>query len=170
MNVFNIILIVILAGFALYGLFFGLIHTFGVLLGTVVGAYAAGAYYEPVAQWFNHSFGGSINVTRAIAFLLVFVVINRLVGLLFIVLEKVFQIAAIIPFVTSLNRILGAAFGLLEGALVIGVTLYVVVRFPFEPVARLITASPLAQFLLGIARILIPLLPETLRTSLGIPR
>lgn len=169
MPLFNTLLIVALAGFALYGLWFGLIHTFGALLGTVVGALAAANFYNAVALWMQGIFGGNLNVHRAIAFLLVFAVVNRLVGLVFLLLEKMFQVLAILPFLKSINRLLGAIFGLLEGAIVIGATLLVIQRFPFGGLQAQIAASPVAQTVVSVARVVILLLPPALRDAIGLP-
>lgn len=169
MPLFNTILIVLLAGFVLYGLWFGLIHTLGSLIGTVVGALAAGQYYDIVAHWLQGWLGGSLNVHRAIAFLLIFAIVNRLVGFAFLLIEKTFNFISIIPFLKSINRLLGGVLGLIEGAIVLGATLYIIQRFPFGGLPALIDSSPIAKTLLAIARVIIPLLPESIRNAVGIP-
>lgn len=169
MPLFTVLLIVALAGFVLYGLWFGLIHTLGALLGTIVGAIAAGAYYDPVAIWMQHTLGGSLNVHRALAFLIVFAVVNRLVGLVFMLLEKVFNVVSIVPFLKSINRLLGAIFGFLEGAIVIGATLLIIQKFPFGGLPALIAGNPIAQTMISIARVIMPLLPESIRNAIGLP-
>lgn len=57
MSLFDIILIVIVAGFGLFGLWFGLVHTLGSLIGTVFGVYLASRYYGPVAEWLIRATG-----------------------------------------------------------------------------------------------------------------
>ena len=169
MTLFTTILIVLLAGFVLYGLWFGLVHTLGALIGTIAGALVAVRYYDVVAQWMQHTFGGSLNVHRAIAFLIVFAVANRLIGFIFLILEKLFHFISIIPFLKSINRLLGGILGLAEGAIVIGTTLIVIQRFPFANMPAMIAASPLAGTLISVARVLVALLPVSVRAAIGIP-
>lgn len=169
MTFFQTILTVALAGFVLYGLWFGLVHTLGTLVGTIGGAFVAGYFYDSVAAWFFRNYGGNLNVGRVIAFFLVFVIANRLIGLIFLILEKMFQFISIVPFLKSINRLLGALLGLLEGGIVLGLALYLVQQYPFGPVKELIATSSLAHFLLAIANILVPILPDSLRLLIGIP-
>ena len=42
----------------------------------------------------------------------------------FLVLEKVFGVVTWLPFASSLNRLLGAVFGFVEGVIVLGIVLY----------------------------------------------
>ncbi len=58
MALFDLILIIILGGFVLFGLWFGFIHTLGSLLGIVVGAFVAGHYYSGFADWGSFIWGG----------------------------------------------------------------------------------------------------------------
>lgn len=164
MNLFDIILIIALGGFVLYGLWFGLIHSLGVLVGTILGAFAAGQYYATAATWVQGLAGGSLNAWKVIMFLLIFTIGNRLVGLLFWMVERVFNVLTVIPFLKSINRLAGAVLGLLEGVLVIGLTLYVAERFPFGAwFLKFFPPSVVAKELIRLANILVPLLPEALR-------
>ncbi|MBU1146153.1 CvpA family protein, partial [Patescibacteria group bacterium] len=98
MILFDLILILILGGFVLYGLWFGLINTLGVLVGTIAGAFLAARWYEPVADWAGFLFGGHTNLAKVVCFLILFIIINRLVGLVFWLIDKIFSFFKIIPF------------------------------------------------------------------------
>ena len=50
MSTFDIVLLVIIGGFGLFGLWFGIVHTLGSLLGTALGIFLASHYYGPVAD------------------------------------------------------------------------------------------------------------------------
>ncbi len=164
MNVIDISLLVLLGGFVLYGFWFGIIHMVGALIGVVFGAFAAGHFYGPVAAWMAPWFGSSQNLAKVVAFVLVFVLVNRLVGLAFWIVEKIFKFIAVIPFVKTFNRLLGAALGLLEGTLVIGLAVYFAARFPISGgFEALMKASSLAKAFAAVGAILAPLLPATVR-------
>ncbi|HSD12429.1 MAG TPA: CvpA family protein, partial [Patescibacteria group bacterium] len=111
MNVVDISLLVALGGFVLYGFWFGIIHMVGALLGVVVGAVAAGRLYGPVAHWLLPFVGSNENLAKILGFFIVFVLVNKLVGLAFWIIEKIFKFISIIPFLKTFNRLLGAALG-----------------------------------------------------------
>ena len=165
MNVLDISLLVALGGFVLYGFWFGIIHMVGALLGVVVGAVAAGRLYPMVANWIPFT-GDNANLAKIIAFAVVFILVNKLVGLAFWVVEKIFKFIAVIPFLKTFNRLLGAALGLLEGTLVLGLVIYFASKFPagaaFEMLMR---DSPVAHALLPVGKLLAPLLPLAVRAA-----
>ena len=163
MSLFDIILLVIIAAFAFAGLWAGLIHTIGSLLGTVFSLYIASRYYEPVANWLIGITGWGDNVTRVIVFIIAFLIIGRLVGLVFWFIEKILHIVTYLPFMTSLNRLLGFVFGAVEGVVIVGVVVYFIARFPLSPdFMQLLAASSVAAFTSRIAAFLWPLVPQAL--------
>lgn len=164
MELVDIILIIIIAGFAIAGFRFGLIHTIGSLLGTIFSVYIASRYYEPMADWIIRITGWGENFSRFLMFALAFVILGRLVGILFWFLEKFFHLITWLPFVKSLNRILGLIFGAFEGVLIIGIIVYFLERFPFsQRLLEILVQSEIAPWAGGVASILWPLFPEALR-------
>ncbi len=170
MGLIDIILIIILASFVLFGFWFGVIHTLGALVGTIAGAYIAGHYFSFVAVYLQGIIGGNLSVIKVVVFILLFVIVNRLVGLVFYAAERVLNVLSVIPFLKTINHLAGAVLGLAEGALVIGLTLHIAGVVPLASwfVARVLEPSAVARYLLGTARILIPFLPGALRI-LGLP-
>lgn len=166
MTLIDVVLLIILAGFILAGFWFGIIHMIGSLVGLVVGAWAAGHFFEPVAQWLAPWFGGDarLNLIRVLSFFVIFVLTTRLIGLLVHLADKIFKFIAIIPFLKTFNRLLGAAFGLIEGTFALGLSVYFASRFPFGPMFELMLRdSEVAKSLLRVGSILAPLLPKTVR-------
>lgn len=164
MSHFDIILLIILGGFTLFGLWFGFIHTLGSLLGTVAGAFVASHYYGPIANWVHSLTGGSENLVKVIVFVLVFTIANRLVGFAFWIVEKIFNILKVIPFLSTINRLLGGILGLFEGSLVLGLTLYFISKFPFSDWFTVsLLKSGVAAYLIKISSILWPLFPAVLK-------
>ncbi len=164
MPTFDIILLVILAGFGLFGLWFGLVHTLGSLIGTAFGAFLAIRFYEPVAQWLINITGWGENICKVVVFIVMFFIINRLVGLAFWLIEKVLHIFIGLPFIRSIDRLLGLIFGLLEGGLVLGFTFYFIARFPVgDWFMGLISGSKVAPYFVKLANILMPLVPEAIK-------
>ncbi|MFA5076561.1 MAG: CvpA family protein [Patescibacteria group bacterium] len=163
MGLFDLILLLLLFGFILFGIWFGFIHTLGSLIGIVLGAWVAGHYYDSVASWGIFIWGPG-DWGKVIAFLLILILINRLVGLIFYIIDRIFEFFSIIPFLKSINRLVGGALGFLEGAFTLGLVLFFLARFPInEWLTTGLETSRVAPWLIGMAKFLIPLLPELLR-------
>ncbi|OIO06080.1 hypothetical protein AUJ26_01595 [Candidatus Falkowbacteria bacterium CG1_02_37_21] len=165
MSIFDISLLIILGGFVLSGLFKGIIRMVGQLAGLVVGAYVASHYYLFVFDWFKSWAVGHEGIAKVLAFIIVFVLIAKLTDLAFVLFEKAFKIIAIIPGSRYLNNLLGAALGFLEGALILGLFIYVASRYVLigNFFGEQLTASLIAPLLLDVATLVQPLLPEALK-------
>lgn len=164
LTILDLILILILFLFIAFGFALGLVQTIGALVGVVIGAWLAGVFYEPLGAWLEPILLGHGNTARIVAFIVVFVLINRLIGLVFWIINKVFNLISIIPFTKTINRLLGALLGLLEGTLVLGLIIYFVSRFEIsEWFTEVLAGSQVAVWLAWVASILAPLLPELLR-------
>ncbi|MDP3985446.1 MAG: CvpA family protein [bacterium] len=158
------LLLILLGGFVLYGFWFGLIHTLGGLVGVVIASIFAGRLSEPFAVWIQPIVGGNPALVRLIVFVLAFIIITRLVGFIFWLLERAFKIISIIPFLKTINRLLGACLGFLEGVFLLGAILFVMAELPLaktwhEPVRK----SEVARYLVRTYSIMAPLLPASLR-------
>jgi membrane protein required for colicin V production len=163
MTLFDLILILLLGGFVMFGLWFGFFHTLGSLLGTVAGSAIAGAFYLILGAFFAMLLGnpGLMNI---FAFVLIFFIISRLVGFGFYILEKSFSIMTNLPFLHSIDRSLGALVGFFEGLLVIGLVLFVSVRYPVgEFYGQALQNSTLAPWFVEAASVLKPMLPRALK-------
>ena len=162
MQLFDVVLIIILAGFVFYGFFFGLIRTFGALVGVVAGAWLASRFYLDVFSWISKWWPGNPNIGKVVSFIICFTVVSHLIGWGFALFEQAFKVATVVPFVKMLNRLFGALFGFIEGALTLGLVLYVAARYlPAGTVlAKWLDASAIVAFLINFSKILAPLLPE----------
>jgi len=125
----DVILIVIVTAFTVLGFFMGLISAIGALIGIVVGTWAAVTFYIPIAEWLSPYLLGHIGVANSLSFLLIFFLVNRLVAILFWVINKVFGLVSIIPFLKPINRIGGALLGFVEGVLITGTTVFIIAKF-----------------------------------------
>ncbi len=124
LTILDLVLVLVLFIFITFGFVLGLVQAIGSLVGLALGTWLAGHYYQPLAAWLTPIFLGHSIAANIVAFTLIFAVSNRAVGLLFWILNKIFNLVSIIPFTKTLNRILGAVLGLIEGVLASGVVLY----------------------------------------------
>ena len=172
MSIVDVVLLLLLFGFVFFGFWVGLIHALGGLVGAIVGAVVASRLFEPIVQQWGYLLGGNQNLARIVIFLIIFIIVNRLVGLAFWIIEKMFGVISVIPFLKTINRLGGAVFGLIEGVLVIGVSLYVASRFPLGATfTESLQGSSVAKKLLEVSGIITPLLPvflKQIRSVIGI--
>jgi len=157
--------LVVLLGLAFFGGFKrGFISTLGGIVGLVLGSLVAGQYYDVLSEWLG-SFGWfSLSTLNIISFIAILLLVAAIVSVIFGVIGKIFKIAQIIPFIGLINRIGGAALGLIEEAFLLGIALNVAARFlQGTPAGDYLAGAPLAVFLATIGGLLIPLLPQAIK-------
>jgi uncharacterized membrane protein required for colicin V production len=162
--IIDIILIVFLAGFVFYGLFFGFIRTLGALVGILAGLWVASHFYGQAFEWIGKIFFGYESAGKIVVFLLLFTIVNRLVALGFSLLNSAFNIIAIIPFLKSINRLAGAIFGFLLGTIILSAVIYFVTGYPIIGgwFNKILDVSKVAPYLGKVIIIIKPFLPEIL--------
>ena len=165
MGFIDIILIVIVGAFVLFGLFFGLVHTLGSLLGTVFGIFFASRLVDPAFETFGFLFGGG-TFSKILIFIIIFFLITRLVGLVFWIIGKVFNVLTWIPFARSFDRLLGGLFGFIEGVIVVGVALFYAMQvLPDDTLRTMLETSIVADFLIATMSALQVFFPEAARQA-----
>ncbi|MCX6784490.1 MAG: CvpA family protein [Candidatus Komeilibacteria bacterium] len=165
MMLLDLLILIFLGVFVFKGLKLGLIEAVGGIVGIILGIILANHYYPGVAEWLG-GFVKSGLVAGVGAYILVFIVINRLVALAFLVLNKVFDLVAIIPFLKSFNHLLGAIFGFIEGVLILGIAVYLITLLPFGQ--KLLPSETTSKFipkLLAVGQMISPYLPDALKQS-----
>lgn len=149
------ILIFLLLSNIISGFAGGFIYKGGTILGGLIGLVVAGRTYD----FFHGGFW-----VQVISFLLIFGIIANIVGLFFKILNRVFNLIAIIPGLKLLNRLGGGVLGLVEGAFFTGLILLFVQQLALPVWASVgIEHSWIAQDLMELGRSLLPLLPENFR-------
>lgn len=160
----DLILILIIFIFVAFGFVMGLIEAVGSLVGLVLGVWLGGIFYKDVGAQIGN-FIPNKNFSYIVAFILIYAVASKLVALGFYILNKIYHLLTIIPFLKSINRIAGAIFGLIEAALVLGVILLFLAQFPFSSwMTGELAKSQVALWLMAMAKVLTPLLPKIILT------
>lgn len=164
MSFFDLILACVIGGFVLFGLWFGIVATLGSLVGTVFGVFLASRWYALPATWLINTTHWNANFSNVLVFIILYLVVNRLIGFVFYIIDKSFSIITHLPFINSLNHLLGGLFGFLEGVVALGIVFYFVSRFPLSPnFMAQVNASGIAAFCTSIASLLWPLVPTAIQ-------
>lgn len=166
MSIFDISLIIILLGFTLNGLFKGIIRLVGHVIALIAGAYIASHYYLLAYSYVTGYIHGNPAVIKVLVFILVLILVIKAVSLLFILLEKIFNLVAFIPFSKYINNLLGAALGFLEGGLFLGLILFVASRYTLigNVFGDQLASSQVSHFLIKLTSLITPLLPHALKS------
>ncbi len=166
MSYFDIGLLIVLLGFLGNGLAKGLIRLLGQVVGLIFASYAASHFYLIFYEWGKNLTRFSEGMEKFLAFVILFILVTSIVGALFIVIEKVFNLISIIPFTKLINRLLGGALGLLEGSLSLGLILFVAVRYAWigSFFGDQLVNSRVAPYLIKVTNIIMPFLPDALKT------
>jgi uncharacterized membrane protein required for colicin V production len=157
---FDLIISLIIFGFFWFGFWYGLIYSVGTIFGMMAGAFGASHYYLQVAGMFSSE---PSNFLKVIVFILLFGVINKIIGLAFWIIDKIFNLLSIIPFLKTINRLAGGALGLLEGVLTLGLMIYIYSKYPFSDwINAQLPISYIAPKLLVVMEVLKPFFPDAL--------
>lgn len=164
MQTIDYILLAILALFAWSGFWAGLFATAGRFLGLFIGAAIASRYYVVLApDWMWLVFDNQ-TLTEIVLFIVIFTLVSRGVGLVFWIIDKLFNVVSFFPFLTTINRLLGAILGLLEGTLYVGLVLFVLTKYPIsDRLMEFMNTSIVADTLLAMTFIIQPFLAAAFR-------
>ena len=171
-NLLDIIVVVAVGGFALYGFAVGVVQALASLVGLVFSIVVASRIYLQVAEWIlPEALSGRFGVQLFVFFLLL-VLITSLVNVLVKVVDKVFHVIAIIPFTKTLNRLLGFILGLIIGVIAVAAVLVAATQLPGLPEAftDAVANSTLARWTLllsGVVALLFPIAVERARDVIG---
>ena len=164
MSYVDIALFSVLGLFILSGFFMGLFRTLGTLVGTIVAALFTGQVIDVLHKTFGFLFGGG-ETARVIIYIIVFLLLSRLVGLAFWIIGKFLGFLRWIPFVKSIDHLLGGLFGFLEGIIAIGFALlYASHVIPSVLLNQIhLNDSVFAKYILQTMSMLELFLPESIR-------
>ncbi len=147
----DIILAVIVLAFAIAGFFAGFIKSLGTIVAFFAGAVLATSYFDQFGSLLSPIIGNHMVTAKIVAFFLIFIVVNLVVLFIFYLLGKVFRIISFIPFLSSLNRLAGLLLGFIEGVLLTGLFIYIMVKIiPDSSFVATLEKSQIANFLVAV--------------------
>jgi len=145
----NLVLVMLLLGYIGMGVKDGFVHTLGRFLGAILGFLAARAW----SIWFVGIIGMFVPAgwARLAAFIVIFIVITRVFGMVFKMVDGIFELMKLLPFLKSIDKFLGAFLGFVEGLIFIGGVIYLILTFKLSP--TLITSATSSSVAVWIYKI-----------------
>ena len=165
MNYIDAIILGVLALFTVFGLLNGLIKQAGSLLGFFVGVWAATHYYTLAMPFIQPLFTQwpliADPLARVVSFFVMMYLSSFLFRFLVALVDKIFNVVAIIPLLKTANRLGGAGLGLLEGLLIVSASLFIIFHVPLTAeLTKSLNESTMAPAMEKISIVLTPLLPK----------
>ena len=152
MSWLDIVLLVVIAIATLLGLRIGIIKAVLSLAGVIVGVILAGRYYVPLSE--QLTFIPHAGAAKIVAFAIILIVVMIIAS----VAASLLKWAASIVMLGWVNRLGGALFGLVLGAILCGALLATWVKF--LGIGETIADSALARLLLDNFPVVLALLPD----------
>ena len=118
MLLIELLVIVLLLGFAANGFRAGVVEGLGRFVGALVGFWAAKTFAAIPVTILGLFL--PLSWAYAASFLLLFLIANHLVGFLFKAVDRIFGVLTNLPLLKQINEVAGLVLGLLEGIVVIG--------------------------------------------------
>jgi membrane protein required for colicin V production len=147
MNLLDIVILAMLAGFLIKGLLRGLLRELCSLLGLFGGLFLALRYHAPLAELLLDSFGWPSQVCVIAAFTALFLLTVLFFALLGFLLSRFVKLL----FLGGFNRVAGGLFGLVQGGVLATLVLFGLSRSPLPRSVQTVLeqsqlAPPLIRF------------------------
>jgi uncharacterized membrane protein required for colicin V production len=165
MSILDLVLAAILALAFFSGLKKGLIRSLGRIFGLIIGAYVASHFYLDFFSWGKDLVSANEAVGKVLAFIILFIVVIQITHLIFYLIEKAFNLLAIVPGSKYINNLLGAALGVLESSLFLGMIFYIASRYLSfsDKFAQIVEDSLILPWLNLVVEMILPILPQALK-------
>jgi len=129
----------------------GFLQTVGHLIGAVGGFWVAKVWALPIANMIHLILPWNRGLIQIVVFIFIFFLADRFVSFLFWIVDKLFKIVTVLPFLSTIHGALGAVFGLFEGVFLIGSLSYVIITLRLNPSwMTWISDSRIATFSQGV--------------------
>ncbi len=125
----DLVLLAIAAFFILSGLYQGFIRTAGSLVGLIGGVIIASIGIDWLSGIINLADHPGWTIT---IFLIILVICAQIIGWVFYLADRAWKIISIIPFLSSINKLLGGILGLIEAVAVIAAIGYAATTYLSE--------------------------------------
>ncbi len=166
MLILDLILIIFLGLFILYGFYLGATRMILSLFSAILSIIIAINIFLDVYNWISFVGFGSESLGKTITFILVLIIVHYLLNIVFKIIAKVLKIITSLPVISFINRFLGGALGLVKGLFILGIIIFVMSSYALsnELLSSLVINSDIAPVLIQSVDWISPLVPSALET------
>ena len=164
MTIIDWLIIGVVLLFAIIGYFKGLVATVLSLVGTLLAFFISFRFFKPLGDWLSSHFGWTTGPVHFIVFIISYLILFIGVQLIFKLINRALRIITELPIISLANRILGMAFGIIQGVLVAVVLLFVLSKFPLNSYLTTATDNSFLAPKLQVAVVLAkPFIPSAIQ-------
>ncbi|MDP3970599.1 MAG: CvpA family protein [bacterium] len=158
MNILDWIIITWLAISFIIGVRTGFIYHLGTFVGLILGSYIAGQNYQMLVDNFGENPWGPF-----VLFTVIIIVIGIIAGIFSLVLDKIFKFVSWLPFLKSVNKILGGLVAVITSIFLLGILMFFLSRVEISHMlTQTIAESSFAMILVLIGQVMSFILPESI--------
>lgn len=156
----DIVLLILVLGAGIIGLFKGFIKSVGMLIGGILSIVLSIKFHSIAASILPASITNT-DFRNFLGIIITFIVLSIAFGLVVELLSKIFKL----PVINIVNRILGFAFGVLEAIMILGVIFMLATKYTitYNLIKDLISNSFMVPLLIKCVNIITPLLPDAIK-------
>ena len=147
MLLIDIILVLILVSLFARGWKQGFVDSLGELIGAIIAFLVARWLSSPLAIPVGFLMPNHPGLARFISFLIIFLLVAWLVGMVFGLAAKLLKIVTKLPLISLANKILGGIMGFLAGIVFVGSAVYLVFTYRLDDwLFRQLASSVVARY------------------------
>lgn len=156
LNFVDFILTFILILVTCLGIFFGLIRVVGAIATIIIGIVTAGLFFKDLALTLEPYLFDNPNISKIVAFLLIYWLVSLILSVIVAIANKLFKL----PFLKTVNRLLGGVFSFLGCIIVLAIFLHLFRAYAWSPeISALFSQSILVNYLMILGKYLSWLIP-----------
>jgi membrane protein required for colicin V production len=156
LNWVDLIMAIVLIGFAIRGLMKGFFRELFSLVGLFIGLWVALLKFVPVGEWLQTKLPLTDPLPFHAAFLAIFLGISALAGVCGYLLHKVAKVF----FVGWLDAVVGLGFGLIKGVVILTILLFLLAHLPLS---RAVATQLRTSTIVGHLELLNPFVAESVQ-------
>lgn len=167
MPTLDLVLLIFLGAFILYGFYLGLVKMVLHIISTVLSIIIAIKFYSQLHSFIPFIGFGSSAMGKTLSFIVVLTLSSFLLNLAFNLIAKVLKVITALPIVSFVNRSLGAILGLIQGLFILGAIIFVASRYSITDqfLNNLVSNSNVAPILIKIVSWVKPFVPDAIKTA-----
>ena len=132
MHWIDLVLVLILLGFAVLGWKRGSLLTLGQVIASIIGFLIARSTSPWLGALITLFMPGRPGLAQLIAFIIIFFIIERLLGMLVGLVNVVFKLITSLPIISTVDKFFGFLLGILEGIVFVGSSAYLVMTLRLD--------------------------------------
>jgi membrane protein required for colicin V production len=166
MPTLDLVLLIFLGAFILYGFYLGLVKMILHIISTVLSIIVSIKFYEQLYDLIPFIGFGSSAMGKVLSFIIILTVSSYILNLAFTFIAKILKVITSLPIVSFVNRFLGGVLGLIQGLFVLGAIVFIASRYSIsnEFLNSLVGNSDVAPILIKVVSWVEPFIPTAIDT------